>query len=124
MLPWQQPSIDCVISQKRNRVNIFEEGFGIDNPQKTHILPVELCEEDQMQHWCYVVAKDANKVGCIALKTTHGAHLSALKRRIEKLIGYDRIQLVTISRPSAYGEYEPYCFVDTEEEFEKTVVNM
>ena len=27
------------------------------------------------------------------------------------------IQLVTISRPSAYGEYEPYHFVDTEEEF-------
>jgi hypothetical protein len=33
---------------------------------------------------------------------------------IEK-IGYDDIQLVTIRRPSAYGEYEPYHFVDTEE---------
>lgn len=33
-------------------------------------------------------------------------------------------QLVTISRPSAYGEHEPYYFVDTEAEFEKVVLNM
>ena len=39
-------------------------------------------------------------------------------------IGYEKIQLVTISRPSAYGEYEPYRFVSTEEEFEKLVVKM
>lgn len=32
----------------------------------------------------------------------------------------DDIQLVTISRPSAYGEYE----VDTEEEFEREVIKM
>ena len=77
-----------------------------------------------MQHWCYVVAKDVNKVSCIALKTTHGAHLSALKRRIEKQIRYDRIPLVTISRPSAYGEYEPYHFVETKEEFAVAVEKM
>ena len=37
---------------------------------------------------------------------------------------YEKNQLVTISRPSAYGEYEPYNFVDTKEEFEHAVVNM
>ena len=73
---------------------------------------------------CYVVAKDVNSIGCIALRTTHGEHLSELKQRIESKIGYERIQLVTISRPSAYGEYEPYHFVDSEAEFEKAVVNM
>ncbi|MDK2905308.1 MAG: hypothetical protein PWR12_1384, partial [Eubacteriaceae bacterium] len=26
-----------------------------------------------------------------------------------------------ISRPSAFGEYEPYSFVDTEQEFEQEV---
>ena len=36
-------------------------------------------------------------------------------------VGTDEIQLVTISRPSAYGEYEPYQFVDTEQEFEQKV---
>ncbi len=73
---------------------------------------------------CYLIAKDVDKVGCVALRTTHGKHLSDFKRRIEKKVGYEKIQLVTISRPSAYGEYEPYFFVDTMEAFEEAVVNM
>ena len=73
---------------------------------------------------CYLIAKDVDKVGCVALRTTHGKHLSEFKRSIEKKIGSERIQLVTISRPSAYGEYEPYRFVDTKEEFEQAVVSM
>ena len=73
---------------------------------------------------CYLIAKDVDKVGCVALRTTHGKHLSEFKRNIEKKIGYEKIQLVTISRPSAYGEYEPYRFVDTKEEFEQAVVSM
>ena len=66
---------------------------------------------------CYLIAKNINTDGSVALRTTHGKHLSELKRKIEKVVGYDKIQLVTISRPSAYGEYEPYHFVETEEEF-------
>lgn len=73
---------------------------------------------------CYLIAKDVDKVGCVALRTTHGKHLSEFKRSIEKKIGYEKIQLVTISRPSAYGEYEPYRFVETKEEFEEAVVSM
>ena len=73
---------------------------------------------------CYLVAKNIDEVGCVAPKTTHGKHLSLLKRTIEEKVGYEKIQLVTISRPSAYGEYEPYEFVDTEEEFFNAVVNM
>lgn len=71
---------------------------------------------------CYVIAKHVDSVGCIALKTTHGKHLAELKRRIIDQIGYEKVQLVTISRPSAYGEYDPYVFVQTEEEFEKRVI--
>ena len=73
---------------------------------------------------CYLVAKHIDAVGCVALKTTHGEHLSKFKRNLEAQIGYDKIQLVTISRPSAYGEYEPYHFVSTKEEFEEQVVKM
>lgn len=73
---------------------------------------------------CYLVAKNVDAVGCVALRTTHGRHLAEFKRKIEKAVGYEKIQLVTISRPSAYGEYEPYNFVDTKEEFEHAVVNM
>lgn len=73
---------------------------------------------------CYLIAKDIDSVGCVALRTVHGKHLSEYKRELIKKIGYDRIQLVTISRPSAYGEYEPYHFVDTEDEFTKAVSSM
>lgn len=61
---------------------------------------------------CYLVAKDRNAHGCFALKTTHGKHLVELKRELNREVGYKGVQLVTISRPTAYGEYAPYHFVD------------
>ena len=70
---------------------------------------------------CYLVAKDRDAHGCFALKTTHGKHLVELKRELNKAVGYKGVQLVTISRPTAYGEYAPYHFVDTEQEFQKLV---
>lgn len=70
---------------------------------------------------CYLVSKKADGIGSIALQTSHGQHLVDLKKKIIKEIGVENIQLVTISRPSAYGEYEPYRFVDTEQEFEENL---
>ncbi|EJZ68918.1 MAG: hypothetical protein HXM39_10755 [Lachnoanaerobaculum sp.] len=70
---------------------------------------------------CYLVAKKADGIGSIALQTSHGQHLVDFKKKIIKEIGVENIQLVTISRPSAYGEYEPYRFVDTEQEFEENL---
>lgn len=73
---------------------------------------------------CYLVAKKFNDMGCVALQTSHGPHLAEFKRSIIDEIGYDAIQLVTISRPSAYGEYEPYHFVESEAEFLTEVRSM
>lgn len=70
------------------------------------------------------MAKHIDDVGSIALKTTHGEHLSKFKQKLLQEVGYDKIQLITISRPSAYGEYEPYKFVSDENEFEKCVISM
>ena len=70
---------------------------------------------------CYLIAKKFNDVGCLALQTNHGQHLADFKKKLISEIGTDNIQLVTISRPSAFGEYEPYSFVDTEQEFEQEV---
>lgn len=70
---------------------------------------------------CYLIAKKFGNVGSLALQTSHGQHLVDFKRKIMSEVGTDEIQLVTISRPSAYGEYEPYQFVDTEQEFEQKV---
>ena len=54
---------------------------------------------------CYLIAKNIDAEGCVALRTTHGKHLSTFKRSLEQKVGYKKIQLVIISRPSAYGEY-------------------
>jgi hypothetical protein len=73
---------------------------------------------------CYLIAKDVNKQGCLALQTSHGKHLSALAKQLMQEVGTSRIQLVTISRPSAYGEYEPYRFAKNENEFIQSVREM
>lgn len=73
---------------------------------------------------CYLIAKRIDNVGCVALQTVHGQHLVDFKKKLVGMVGYDKVQLVTISRPSAYGEYEPYQFVGTEQEFEQAVSNM
>ena len=65
---------------------------------------------------CYLVAKWFDEPGCVALSTVPGQPLVELKRRLDARFGHDRLQLVTITRPSAYGEYEPYTFVSSEEE--------
>ena len=70
---------------------------------------------------CYLIAKKFNDVGCLALQTNHGQHLVDFTKKLITEIGTDKVQLITISRPSAFGEYEPYSFVDTEQEFEQEV---
>ena len=37
---------------------------------------------------------------------------------LQEKLGYD-IQIITISRPTAYGEYEPYHFVCSYDEFSR-----
>lgn len=69
---------------------------------------------------CYFIAVRNGYEGCIALKTQHGQRLVEFKRRLTETLSSD-VQLVTISRPAAYGEYAPYMLVETEEEFERAV---
>lgn len=65
---------------------------------------------------CYLVAKWFDKTGSIAMRTQRGKELSDMIDRLEGRFGFDRLQLVAITRPSAYGEHEPYTFVASEEE--------
>ncbi len=73
---------------------------------------------------CYVIAKDRNKQGCFALKARIGKHLSAYTKALNESLPREGIQIIVISRPSAYGEYAPYRFVDTEREFKDKVMSM
>ena len=61
---------------------------------------------------CYLIAKRRHKPGCIALQTEPGEEMAKFADRIQEKLGYD-IEIITISRPTAYGEYEPYRFVNS-----------
>ena len=54
----------------------------------------------------------------------HGKELAKLKQKLSlsDLPG-EEIQLLTVSRPSAYTEYEPFCFMDTPDHFAQEVKN-
>lgn len=71
----------------------------------------------------YLVAKNKHKHGCYALQTDMGKHILDIEKKIQ-VKASDGIQLVTVSRPTAYGEYAPYHFIDSEELFVKTVNDM
>ena len=63
----------------------------------------------------YLVAKNFYQHGCYAMPVEHGPELVELKRDL---------QLVTISRPAAYGEYAPYTIIKDREEFIRLVLQM
>lgn len=65
---------------------------------------------------CYIVAKRFKKSGCVALKAKRGKELADFASELQEKLG-DDIQIVAITRPTAYGEYEPYHFVNSFEEF-------
>lgn len=71
---------------------------------------------------CYVVVKNKNKHGCYALKAKHGKELVQLKNKLENNVGED-VQIVLISRPTAYGEYAPYSFAESEKELMSLAAN-
>lgn len=73
---------------------------------------------------CYLVAKKKSQSGCVALKTEHGQRLVEFKRELNAVAKESGVQLVTISNPFAYGEYEPYLYAKSEEEFVSMVKNL
>lgn len=73
---------------------------------------------------CYLIAKEFDKQGCIAVKTRHGEILSNIVEELNEKVADKGVQLVTISRPSAYGEYEPYIIIETMDEFTKKVLGL
>lgn len=67
----------------------------------------------------YLVAKWFSKHGSLVMAVKPGKELVEMMRRIQGRFGASDLQLVTISRPSAFGEYEPFEFVHSEEQLVK-----
>ena len=55
----------------------------------------------------------------IAYRMKHGPGLVTLKKETGALVDGKRIQMVTVSRLSAYGEYGPYTIVSDSESFKR-----
>lgn len=69
----------------------------------------------------------SNNLQCEGLKIElldRLSYKSELGNNLKKNLHYFDKELVTISRPSAYGEYEPDRFVDSKEEFAYAVEQM
>ncbi len=47
-----------------------------------------------------------------------------MKKELNAVVAQKGVQLVTISRPTEYGEYAHYQFASSEEEFSKKVIAM
>ncbi len=75
---------------------------------------------------CYLIVRDCRQKGCYALTIEHGEKLAEYKKYLQENFIKDdyNIELVTLSRPSAYGEYEPYKMIDTELEFTEKVKSL
>ena len=52
------------------------------------------------------------------------SELVELKRDLQAATSLEHLQLVTISRPAAYGEYAPYTIIKDREEFIRLVLQM
>lgn len=72
----------------------------------------------------YLVAKDFYRHGCYAMPVEHGPELVELKHDLQAATSLEHLQLVTISRPAAYGEYAPYTIIKDREEFIRLVLQM
>ena len=71
-----------------------------------------------------LVAKNFYQHGCYAMPVEHGPELVELKHDLQAATSLEHLQLVTISRPAAYGEYAPYTIVKDREEFIRLVLQM
>ena len=67
---------------------------------------------------CYLIARRTDAMGCVAFRTEAGKKMAKFARKLQEVVGVE-VEIITISRPSAFGEYEPYRFVHSYEEFEK-----
>lgn len=69
----------------------------------------------------YLIARDCNKIGCIAIQTKLGDSLTKLKQRLLSEIQDNRIEVLIISKPEVFCEYGPYHTLTSEESFLSTV---
>ena len=72
----------------------------------------------------YLIAKKHTETGCVAVKTESGKKLADLVSYLGLETIDKGVQIVTLTNPEIFGEYKPYRFVETEQEFINCVFDM
>lgn len=65
----------------------------------------------------YLIAKRFDAPGFLAVRTEAGKSLAGLVSESSKKYLEKGVQILTLSEPEVYGEYKPYRYVDSLEEF-------
>jgi len=65
----------------------------------------------------YLVAKKFDQPGCLAVKMNPGKELAELVSEMGRKYLDKGIQILTLSNPETFGEYKPYQFLETLDEF-------
>lgn len=66
---------------------------------------------------CYLIVKDFNKRGSIALQLNDGKEVSGLSEFLTARLKNTSKQVVTISDLETWGEYAPFNVIDNPSEF-------
>jgi len=72
----------------------------------------------------FLLAKIWDEPGCLAVEVERGSELAELVSRLGRKTLSRGIQILTVSDTKAWGEYEPYHMLGTEQEFIKGVFDM
>lgn len=64
----------------------------------------------------YLITKRFDAPGCLAVHTEAGKSLAELSEFGQKYLE-EGVQILAVSDPDVYGEYQPYRYVDLLEEF-------
>lgn len=97
--------------------------IGFYNGSLKYIRIVGILGNWRYKKLAYLIAKRLNQSGCLALQTRVGNQMAEFADALQEKLGYD-IEIMTISRPTAYGEYEPYHFVNSYDEFEELAMKL
>ena len=72
----------------------------------------------------WVIAKSAEKCGSLAVQMSDGGEVVRLKRECNRICTNCTMEIMTISRPSAWMEYAPFEVIDTPDRFRRRLCEM
>ena len=73
---------------------------------------------------CYLIAKQFNSHGCLAVQSEYGVQLASLVDYLSRKTEEKSIQILTISSKEAFSEYAPFKELLSEKDFISEVLSL